>query len=68
MLFSLGTLAVAVGLACLFERDLVWALYEYDHRLFGTQAQRTRQWERMITALGYFMVYLGIVVFWFGLH
>jgi hypothetical protein len=68
MLLTLGIIAVALGLACIFERDLVWMLYEYDHRLTGTLATRTPRWEHTITYLGYFLVYLGIVAFWGGLR
>ena len=68
MLFTLGIIAIAVGLACVFERDLVWMLYEYDNRLFGTHAERTRRWERLVTLQGYFLVYLGIFAFWGGLR
>lgn len=68
MLFSLGIIAIALGLACVFEQDLVWMLYEYDNRLLGTQAQRTRRWERLVTFQGYFLVYLGIIAFWGGLR
>ncbi len=68
MLLSLGIVAIALGLACVFDRDLVWMLYEYDHRLLGSAAQRTRRWERLMTLQGHFLVYLGIVALWGGLR
>lgn len=68
MLLSLGIVAIALGLACVFERDLVWRLYEYDHRLLGTSAQRTHRWERLVMLQGHLLVYLGIVALWSGLH
>lgn len=68
MLFTLGIIAIAVGLACVFERDLVWMLYEYDNRLMGTHTERTRRWERFVTLQGHFLVYLGIAAFWTGLR
>ena len=68
MLVSLGVIAIALGLACVFDRDLIWMLYEYDNRLFGTAAKRSGRWERLVTLQGYFFVYLGIIAFWWGLH
>lgn len=68
MLLSLGIIAIVLGLVCVFERDLVWMLYEFDHRLLGTTVQRTRRWERLITLQGYFLVYLGVVALWGGLQ
>jgi len=68
MLFSLSLIAIAFGLACLFERDLVWMLYEYDSRLMGTWIERTARWEQQTTLMGFFFIALGIVGFWAGLR
>jgi hypothetical protein len=68
MLFSISVIAIAFGLACMFERDLVWMLYEYDSRIMGTQIERTAGWERQATWMGCFFVALGLLGFWAALH
>jgi hypothetical protein len=68
MLFSISIIAIAFGLACLFERDLVWMLYEYDSRIMGTRIERTAGWERQAVWMGYFFVILGFMGFWAALH
>jgi|FLYN01.1.fsa_nt_gi hypothetical protein len=68
MLFSVSIIAVTFGLACLFERDLVWMLYEYDSRLMGTPAERTPRWNQQAAWMGYFFVALGLIGFWAALH
>ncbi len=68
MLFSVSVIAIAFGLACLFERDLVWMLYEHDSRIMGTRIKRTTRWEQQATWMGYFFVALGLIGFWAALH
>lgn len=68
MLFSASIIAVAFGLACLFERDLVWMLYEYDSQLMGTRIERTPRWNQQAIWMGRFFVILGIIGFWSALQ
>ncbi len=68
MLFSVSVIAIAFGLACLFERDLVWMLYEYDSRLTGAQVERTPRWNQQAAWMGLFLVILGIIGFWSALN
>jgi len=68
MLLSISVIAIAFGLACLFERDLVWMLYEYDSHMMGTTIERTPRWNQQATWMGLFFVALGIIGFWTGLH
>jgi hypothetical protein len=55
-------------LACLFERDLVWMLYEYDSHLMGTSVERTPRWNQQAGWMGLFFVILGLVGFWAALQ
>jgi hypothetical protein len=68
MLFSLSIIALAFGLACLFERDMIWMLYEYDSRLTGSFIERTPRWEQQATIMGFFFIVLGIIGFGAGLR
>ena len=68
MLFSVSVIAIAFGLACMFERDLVWMLYKHDSRIMGTQIERTSRWEQQAAWMGYFFVALGLIGFWAALH
>jgi hypothetical protein len=68
MLLSVSIIAIAFGLACLFERDLVWMLYEYDSRLMGTHAERSPRWNQQTTWLGFFFFTLGVLGFMVGLR
>jgi hypothetical protein len=68
MLFSVSIIAIALGLACLFERDLVWMLYEYDSHLMGTSVERTPRWNQQAGWMGLFFVILGLVGFWAALQ
>jgi len=68
MLFSVSIIAIAFGLACLFERDLVWMLYEYDSRLMGTQVERSTRWNQQTTWLGLFFFTLGVLGFMVALR
>jgi hypothetical protein len=68
MLFSLSIIALAFGFACLFERDMVWMLYEYDSRLTGTLIERTPRWEKQAAIMGFFFIVLGIIGFWAGMR
>jgi hypothetical protein len=60
--------ALAFGLACLFERDMIWMLYEYDSRLTGSLIERTPRWEQQATIMGFFFIVLGIIGFGAGLR
>jgi hypothetical protein len=49
------------GLVCIFGRDLVWELKQFDRRADGLVSERTPEWEGMTAAGGVVAILLGLV-------
>jgi|GEM_PF-3487792 len=63
MVFSVSAIAIAFGLLCWFDSDMVFRLYEHDLKMFGKVMERTADWNTTARAQGTFFIILGVVGF-----
>jgi hypothetical protein len=59
-----GAIVLAAGVALIFAKDWVWALFELLYGMLGIQSERTRMWELFITTIGLFVSASGLFVLW----
>ena len=62
--FILGGVILAFGLALIFSKDWVWALFEAFYGMLGIQSDRTRLWEMFITTIGLGVSAIGLFTIW----
>jgi hypothetical protein len=59
MLLSASVVAIAFGLFCLIDKDLVWSLFEHDARLFGKVLKKAPGWQSLMTTQGIVIIMIG---------
>ena len=67
VLFTVGVIAIGLGLHQLMARGAAWQLAEMWNRQRGLASERTPEWERAATVSGVLMVCLGLCSVGYGL-
>jgi len=60
MFIVFGLVMIVVGLVCLFAKDIVWELTDWQNRTKGLQSDRTPEWETSINISGVVAIVTGI--------
>ncbi len=57
-----GLLLVGMGCLCVFAKDFVWELTQFNHEMRGVASERTDTWDTTTTISGVVAILLGVVV------
>lgn len=60
LLISGCAMAIAFGLGCIFEKELMWTLLEHDARLTGKVMRRVKGWENLLNMQGAVLIVIGV--------
>lgn len=63
LVFLTGIACLAIGLICLFNKELVWKWQKWQNDTSGVVSQRTKQWEQGVTIAGVIFILTSLFQF-----
>jgi len=62
MFLSASLLAIGIGVFCFYNRDIAWAMFEFDRRFWSrTVPQKGKYWAHNVRYASLCLIMLGLI-------